>query len=100
MNFISAISGFGYLPASGHFFKGLSDWACLAPLNLEGSNGEEVMANIILDNKVLKLFMKILIEQVLLTGVWNSHPAAHTALATTLSQDSGKGLVSARVSES
>lgn len=42
------------------------------------------MTNIILDYKVLKLFLKILIEQVLPTGGWNSHPAAHTALATTL----------------
>lgn len=42
------------------------------------------MTNIILDYKVLKLFLKILIEQVLPTGVWDSHPAAHIALATTL----------------
>lgn len=84
MHFISAILGFGYLPASGHFSKELSDWACLASLYLDGSNGEEVMANIILDYKVLTLFLKILMEQVLPTGGWNSHPAAHTALTTTL----------------
>lgn len=79
MHFISAISGFGYLPASGHFSKELSDRACLASLYLDGSNGEEVMANVILDYKVLTLFLKILMEQVL-----HSHPAAHTALTTTL----------------
>lgn len=81
MNLISAFSGFGYLPANGHFFsKELFDRA----LYLNGSNGEEVMANIILDYKVLKLFLKILIEQVLPTGVWDSHPAADTELVTTL----------------